>query len=400
MARKVSTREDLTAGSDEHLSPRRTERHPESAVADLRRAAEWDLLGTGPEVPGTRKLFPAEEWSESSEHLEKTFCRTWGTILNGGNTYRRPLPLSQGTYMASVNSALGSGYGDANLMMPLLVNVANRSTCGSPHLADTGRRRSMAIVHSVFSVWPTLDSESAWTLSTPGRWTETSFIALRSHHFSRRIVSLMRAKDWVPPSFLMYATVTALSHIKRTTQDLWWERKALTRWWRPASPERWCAMIFEMQTTVPVSSVTLTGLDASVKRLTSVSLVARGRPCRTAADDHHATSDSTHWGTVILLDQFPVLWHQAVAAHHWTWTEAKSSPRYQCCHEHHHAQQPVKVAGCDDGVGHPVLMNRLDSWDASSARRHCELSSVELHPYELEVLAWFKVGLLVVDDPA
>ena len=29
----------------------------------------WDL-GTVPEVPGTRKLFPAEERSESSEHLE------------------------------------------------------------------------------------------------------------------------------------------------------------------------------------------------------------------------------------------------------------------------------------------------------------------------------------------
>ena len=59
-------------------------------------------------------------------------------------------------------------------------------------------------------------------------------------------------------------------------------------------------------------------LDASVKRVTSISLVVRGRPCRTAGDAHQATSDSTHWGTVILSDQFPVLWHQAVAAHHWT----------------------------------------------------------------------------------
>ena len=82
------------------------------------------------------------------------------------------------------------------------------------------------------------------------------------------------------------------------------------------------------------------------------------------------------------------------------WTEAKSSPRYQCCHEQHHAQQPVKVAGCDDGIGHPVLMNRLDSETHLRQRRHCELSSVELYPYELEVLARFKVGLLVVDDPA
>ena len=109
------------------------------------------------------------------------FCRTWGTILNGGKAYRRPLPLSQGTDMASVHLALGSGYGDTNLMSRLLANVANKSTCGSPHLANTGRRHSMAIVHSVFSVWPTLDSESAWMLCTPGRWTGTNVIALWSH---------------------------------------------------------------------------------------------------------------------------------------------------------------------------------------------------------------------------
>ena len=34
------------------------------------------------------------------------------------------------------------------------------------------------------------------------------------------------------------------------------------RYWRPASPERWCATIFEMLTTVPVSSVSLTGLPS------------------------------------------------------------------------------------------------------------------------------------------
>ena len=67
-------------------------------------------------------------------------------------------------------------------------------------------------------------------------------------------------------------------------------------------------------------------LDASVKRVTSVSLAARGRPCRTAGDDHHATSDRTHCGTWIRSDQFPVLWHHAVAAHHWT-GRRRSRPR-------------------------------------------------------------------------
>ena len=67
-------------------------------------------------------------------------------------------------------------------------------------------------------------------------------------------------------------------------------------------------------------------LDASVKRVTSISLAARGRPCRTAGDDHHATSDRTHCGTWIRSDQFPVLWHHAVAAHHWT-GRRRSRPR-------------------------------------------------------------------------
>ena len=58
-------------------------------------------------------------------------------------------------------------------------------------------------------------------------------------------------------------------------------------------------------------------LDASVKRVTSVSLVARGRPCRTAGDAHQATSDRTHWGTAIRWVQLPVLWHHAVAADLW-----------------------------------------------------------------------------------
>ena len=130
------------------------------------------------------------------------FYRTWGTILNGGNAYRRPLPLSHGMDMASVHSALGSGYSDTNLSC-LLANVANKSTCGSPYLANTGLRCSMAIVHSVVSVWPTLDRESAWMLCTPGRWTGTNVIALCSHHLSSRMVICIKVCDLVPLSFLM-----------------------------------------------------------------------------------------------------------------------------------------------------------------------------------------------------
>ena len=156
------------------------------------------------------------------------FCSTWGTILNGGNAHRRPISLSQGMDMASVYSALGSGYDDTNLTSRLLANVPNKSIRGSPHLANTGRRLSMAIVHSLVSIWPTLDRESAWMLCTPGRWTGTNVIALLSHHLSSRMVICIKVCEFVPPSFLMYATVTALSHINRTTRDLRWGMKSFT----------------------------------------------------------------------------------------------------------------------------------------------------------------------------
>ena len=45
-------------------------------------------------------------------------------------------------------------------------------------------------------------------------------------------------------------------------------------------------------------------------------------------------------------------------------------------------------------------MNSLDFETYLQLGRHCELSSVELHPDELEVLTWSEVWLLVVDDPA
>ena len=142
--------------------------------------------------------------------------------------YKRPLALSQGMDMASVHSALGSGYGETNLTSRLLANVPNISICGSPHLANTGHRLSMAIVHSVVRVWPTLDRESAWILHTPGRWTGTNVIALLSHHLSSRMVFCIKVCDLVPPSFLMYATITALSDISHTARDLRWGRKSLT----------------------------------------------------------------------------------------------------------------------------------------------------------------------------
>ena len=211
MDRRVSTHKDLTAGSGEFLSPRRTEWRPESAVADLWRAVGWDLLGTGPEVPGTRKLFPAEERSESSEHLETERPSAW---LEG----------------------------------------------------------------------------PSWTVET---------------------------------------------------------------------------------------------------RTGGVSLEARGRPCRTAGDYHQATSDRTHWGTLILSDQLPVLWHQAVATHHWTgWR--RSPPRGTTVAMN--TTMPSNLYRSQAVMMGLVIQCWWTDWTFEThlwQGRHCELSNVELHPYELEVLSDF-----------
>ena len=260
MAHRVSTRVDLTAGSDESLSHRRPSWHLESAEFNPQRTAGLDPLGTGPSTPETMKLHVAVERSESPWLLVTE--RSSGALegpswMAGGKAYRRPLPLSQGTDMASVHSALGSGYGDTNLMSHLLANVANKSTCCSPHWANTGRRCSMAIVHSVFSVWPTLDRESAWMLWTPGRWSpcdRTTWADVSSTALVCMIVCLPRS--WCKPQSLRCRTWS----VPPGTSD---EAGSLSqRWWRPASPERWCATIFEMLTTVPVSSVSLTGLPS------------------------------------------------------------------------------------------------------------------------------------------
>ena len=69
-------------------------------------------------------------------------------------------------------------------------------------------------------------------------------------------------------------------------------------------------------------------------------------------------------------------------------------------HGHQHAEKSVQISGSYVQIGHPVLMNWLDLYTPFRQGRHCETSSVELHLNELEVLTWREVRLLEVDDPA
>ena len=180
-ARRVSTRVDLTAGSESLGHPVAYQNVlSQQVLLELRRTAGSDLLGTDPSALETMTLPVAVERSKSPWHLEterssaKLEGPSWMAGTRTGGASSCP--------MASVHSALGSIYGDTNLMSRLLGNVANKSTCGSPHLANMGLRRSMAIVHSVVSVWPILDRESAWMLCIPGRWTGTNVAPLEQSY--------------------------------------------------------------------------------------------------------------------------------------------------------------------------------------------------------------------------
>ena len=89
MARKISIRVDLMAGSDVFLSLRRAEWHLGWAVADLRRTAGSDLLAIVPEAPETRKLFLAWELPTSSvlhETGRSSAAHEWPAWMAGTHT--------------------------------------------------------------------------------------------------------------------------------------------------------------------------------------------------------------------------------------------------------------------------------------------------------------------------
>ena len=197
------------------------------------------------------------------------FCRTWCTILNGGSMYRNSMML-HGTDMASVSSALGSGNGDTNFWRRLLAYVANMSILGSPHLENTGRKRSLVRVHSV-SVFDPL-----WTTHPLGHcgclgdelepvwspWGRTTWIDEWSAEWACKTLCLPRS--WCKQQSLRCRTSIEPSGVGYEEEMLW------RHWGRPASPERLYVTIFEMQVTDPVLSLTRVGLPKPI----------RTHPCR------------------------------------------------------------------------------------------------------------------------
>ena len=93
------------------------------------------------------------------------FCTTLPKMAAGGKAYASR--SSHGRLSASTAVARGSGTGDTNRGNLLLNLMANRSICSQCHLHIV-RKTSGRRDHSVWMVWPSLDSLSATTFTRAG----------------------------------------------------------------------------------------------------------------------------------------------------------------------------------------------------------------------------------------
>ena len=190
------------------------------------------------------------------------FCSTWGTILNGGmqtgGPSRGPRAL---TWRPSTRP-----WGPDTAMQTWLVVCWWMSQTSRPVVRPTGK------ILVVDNPWPLSTpcsvSGRLWKGNLPGccgllvdgreatlsPCNRTTSAGVSSSAWVCTFVCL--PLSWCKPRSLHCRTSSA----PLGTSD---EEGSLSQsWWRPASPERWCAKIFEMLTTVPVSSVSLSGLPS------------------------------------------------------------------------------------------------------------------------------------------
>ena len=94
------------------------------------------------------------------------FSTTLPNLADGGKVYA--YRSYHGRLSASTAVARGSGTGDTNRGNLLLYLVANKSILGRCHLLHIEWKTSGRRNHSVWMVWPSLDSLSATMFSWPG----------------------------------------------------------------------------------------------------------------------------------------------------------------------------------------------------------------------------------------
>ena len=132
----------------------------------------------------------------------------------GGKAYGSR--FSNDRLCASTAHAWGSGTGDTNCGSLLLNLVANRSTCGWCHREHIALNTSGWRDHSVWMVWPSLDSLSAITFSRPGIWRALRVTCFLVHQDRILHNRAHREPDFIPPSLLIQATTVVLSVATRT----------------------------------------------------------------------------------------------------------------------------------------------------------------------------------------
>ena len=129
-------------------------------------------------------------------------------MATGGKTYASR--SSQGRLSASNAEARGSGTGDTN-RGNLLNLVGNRSIFGRCHLLHIVGKTSGKKDHSVWMVWPSLDSLSATTFSRPGMCRGLRVTSFLEH----QVMIAYSGPNIVPPSLFMYDTTGMLSVLNR-----------------------------------------------------------------------------------------------------------------------------------------------------------------------------------------
>ena len=263
-ARRVSTRVDLTAGSDESPSPRRWSKNLESADLDPRWTAGLDLPVPDPSTPETMKLPVAVERSESPWRLvtERSSAElegpSWMAGTHTGGPSRCP---GAPTWHSSTRP-----WGPDTAIQTWWVVCWRMSQTSRPVARPTWQTR---VVDAPWSPSTRCSvSGPLWTVNPPGccalladgrepTWSpcdRTTLAGVSSSALLCTIVCLPRSL-YKPQS----RHCRTSSKPPRTSDEA---GSLSQRWWRPASSERWCATIFEMLTTVPVSSVSLTGLPS------------------------------------------------------------------------------------------------------------------------------------------
>ena len=99
-------------------------------------------------------------------HGESCNFTTLPSMTDGGKVYA--FRSYHGRLSASTAVARGSGTGDTNRGNLLLNLVVNKSILGRCHLLHMEWKTSGRRNHSVWMVWPSLNSLSATTFSRPG----------------------------------------------------------------------------------------------------------------------------------------------------------------------------------------------------------------------------------------